>query len=245
MVRLIRSLARKTGLKRAVRYPHDFTADEIELVTAVSPFTMTSAERIVSLANAVRYITRGNVPGAIVECGVWRGGSMMTVARTLLTLGVRDRELHLYDTFEGMSAPTEHDRKWDGAVASDKFRLVATSDGSDWCRVSIEDVTANMLSTGYPSERIHLVKGMVERTIPHAGMPEQIAILRLDTDFYESTRHELEHLYPRLVSGGVLIIDDYGEWEGARRAVDEYLERPGVSLLLNRIDTTGRIAVKP
>jgi hypothetical protein len=75
-------------------------------------------------------------------------------------------------------------------------------------------------------------------------LPEQIAVLRLDTDFYESTRHELRHLYPRLVHGGVLIIDDYGHWAGARKAVDEYIAEEGIRLLLNRIDYTGRIAIK-
>ncbi len=104
-------------------------------------------------------------------------------------------------------------------------------------------MSANLAATGYDAQRLHYVKGKVEDTIPSAA-PEQIAILRLDTDWYASTRHELEHLYPRLARGGVLIIDDYGHWEGARRAVDEYFATQQVAILLNRLDQTGRIAIK-
>ena len=100
-----------------------------------------------------------------------------------------------------------------------------------------------LLSTGYPAERIRIVKGEVEQTIPRQA-PEELALLRLDTDWYASTAHELEHLYPRVGDGGVLIIDDYGHWEGARRAVDEYFEGAEDPILLNRIDYSGRIGVK-
>jgi hypothetical protein len=98
-------------------------------------------------------------------------------------------------------------------------------------------------STGYNRDKFHFVQGMVEDTLPEKA-PEQIALLRLDTDWYESTRHELIHLFPRLSRGGVLIIDDYGDWEGARKAVDEYIAQHNVAILLNRIDHTGRIGVK-
>jgi O-methyltransferase len=98
-------------------------------------------------------------------------------------------------------------------------------------------------STAYPSEKVHYIKGMVEQTIPEF-VPKKIALLRLDTDWYESTKHELEHLFPRLSKGGVLIIDDYGHWQGARKAVEEYLKKNDVKILLNRIDYTGRMGVK-
>ncbi|HEY6815675.1 MAG TPA: TylF/MycF/NovP-related O-methyltransferase [Croceibacterium sp.] len=207
----------------------------------VAPYTMTSPERIAAVCDAVRHVDRARIPGAYVECGVWRGGSSMAAALSLLEAGDPERELCLFDTFEGMSAPTEHDlRANDRAPAA---RLLESSAPQDtmWCRASLEDVSANMASTGYPPGLINYCKGMVESTLPHQA-PDRIAILRLDTDWYESTRHELEHLYPRLAVGGVLIIDDYGYWAGARKAVDEYFaERP---ILLNRIDRTGRIAVK-
>ena len=103
---------------------------------------------------------------------------------------------------------------------------------------------ANIRSTGYPEQRVHFIKGPVEQTIPvHPPVPA-IALLRLDTDWYESTKHELEHLFPLLVRGGIMILDDYGHWQGARQAVDEYLERLPHSYYLHRIDYTGRLLVK-
>src|SRR5262249_25761216 len=137
--------------------------------------------------------------------------------------------------------PTEADaRASDGKSAHDML-AGAAKDELIWCYSGLDEVASNMRSTGYPDDLVHLVKGKVEETIPGAA-PAQIAVLRLDTDWYESTRHELEHLYPRLAPGGVLIIDDYGYWAGARKAVDEYFQG---SLFLSRIDGTGRIAIKP
>ena len=112
-----------------------------------------------------------------------------------------------------------------------------------WHYVRAADVREALRSTGYPTERVHLVEGRVEETLP-AAAPDPIALLRLDTDWYRSTKHELEHLYPRISPGGVVIIDDYGHYEGVRRAVDEYLESSGEALLLNRIDYTARVGVK-
>ncbi len=223
--------------------PPDLSSDDRITWRAIERFTMTSPERIAALCNAVRYTVKYGIPGAIVECGVWRGGSMMAVARTLLQLGVTDRSLYLFDTFEGMPEPTYadvdlHQRGAHGllrdAGAESSIRAVST----------LETTRAALLSTGYPAPRMIFVKGRVENTIP-VEAPEQISILRLDTDWYESTRHELEHLFPRLSTHGVLIIDDYGHWLGARRAVDEYLLRLQEPILLQRIDYTGRIAVKP
>jgi O-methyltransferase len=142
-----------------------------------------------------------------------------------------------------MTAPTERDVDIGGASAAGRFSRTRTRAGSTWCRASIEDVQENLASTGYDLARTHFVKGKVEETIP-AHSPDSISILRLDTDWYESTRHELVHLFPRLTRGGVLIIDDYGHWKGSRRAVDEYFEGLGVTVLLNRVDYTGRIGVK-
>jgi hypothetical protein len=100
-----------------------------------------------------------------------------------------------------------------------------------------------VLSVGYPEEKIHFVQGPVEETLPE-NAPEEIALLRLDTDWYASTKHTLVHLYPRVAPGGVLIVDDYAYWQGARQAVDEYVQENNVSVLLNRIDYTARIAVR-
>lgn len=208
---------------------------------AVRPYTMTSAERVYALLESVRYIQREAIPGAVVECGVWRGGSMMAALTALVAAGATGRDAWLFDTFEGMTEPGAED----GVKERRLFRKHVRADGSaDWIRVGLDEVRANVGRCGYPPERVHFVKGRVEDTIP-AQDPGQIALLRLDTDWYASTRHELEHLYPRLSVGGVLIIDDYGAWEGARRAVDEYFARARPRrFFLHRIDDTGRLVIK-
>lgn len=216
----------------------DLSDKERQIVSTVKPFTMTSVERIVSLLNAVSYITNNKISGDIAECGVWRGGSMMTVALMLLANNDTSRDLYLYDTFEGMSAPTEFDKSVDGISAETQMNR----EEGKWCYASIEDVRQNILSTGYPEEKIHLVKGKVEDTIPKT-LPANLSLLRLDTDWYESTKHELNHLFPKLSPEGVLIIDDYGHWQGARKAVDEYFAEQNRKIYLHRIDYTGRIAV--
>lgn len=205
---------------------------------------MTSAERLSALVQAVEWIDRRGVPGSVVECGVWRGGSMMAVARTLLRLGDDTRDLYLYDTFAGMTQPQEIDRAYDGGTAEQAMNAhdPSAKSMSEWCDASLDEVRRNMASTGYPGERINYIVGPVEATIP-GTLPGPIALLRLDTDFYASTRQELIHLYPLVAESGVVIIDDYGAWQGARRAVDEFLaDKP--EIYLHRIDVTGRMFIK-
>ena len=214
-------------------FPPDFGPDEIRIIRAVQPYTLTSPERIFALIKAVRYIVRYQIPGDLVECGIYEGGSVMAMALTLVRLDSWDRTLYLFDTFTGMPPPGEQDIDFEGAVASDNPAWTGHF------KADIEEVKLNVLGTGYGSFRF--VVGRVEETIP-ACAPAQIALLRLDTDWYESTRHELAHLYPRLSYGGVLIIDDYGHWRGAQQATDEYFA--DVPILLNRIDQTGRIGIK-
>lgn len=225
-------------------YLPDISNEDNGIFQDVRAYTMISPERLFAVLQAVKYVGSANLPGAIVECGVWRGGVMMAVAKTMLSLGMIDRDLYLFDTFEGMPQPTQIDKDFKNRPAQKKFELTKrSSDSSDWCAASIENVLENMLSTGYPRDQIHLIPGKVENTIP-VSAPEKIAILRLDTDWFESTRHELIHLYPRLMTGGVLIIDDYGHWQGARKAVDDYFSTYNISIMLNRSDYTGRIGIK-
>lgn len=224
--------------------PPDFDEATLACFKSVKPFTMTSLERVAALRKSVEYVVRHEIPGDIVECGVWKGGSMMAVAQTLTELGAK-RKLYLFDTFEGMSEPTDFDKDLHGESAASCLQRHAGEKDTSWMWAysPIEEVQRNLQSTGYGMEDVEFVQGKVEETIP-ANAPEKIAILRLDTDWYESTLHELQHLYPRLSAGGILIIDDYGHWDGARRAVDEYLEANHLKILLNRIDYTGRICVK-
>ncbi len=235
----------RAGRRATERPPLPVECDESDRanIDAARPFTMTSDERLAALVKAVRHIVRAGIPGAVVECGVWKGGSMVAAARTLAHLGDQSRELYLFDTFEGMPAPTDADKTVDGRSAADQLQA-DRPDGVVRAVAHLDVVQNAMASTGYAASRIHYVQGKVEDTIPRAA-PERIALLRLDTDWYESTRHELEHLYPRLVAGGVLIIDDFGHWQGARRAVEEYFAAHPHPPLLNVIDYTGRIGVKP
>lgn len=212
------------------------------VLRAAAPFTMTRVEKRYALYLATRYVTEHAVPGAVVECGVWRGGSMHVVARTLLALGNTSRDLYLFDTFKGMTPPTDRDVTFGGTPVVELLESRPQT-AHIWAVASLEDVRAGFATIPYPADRIHYVKGPVESTLP-AQAPDRIAILRLDTDWYESTRHELLSLYDRLVSGGVLIIDDYGSYQGAKEAVDEFLAETGARLLLVPVGP-GRIAVKP
>jgi len=229
----------------------DIVQEHGRLLERVRPYTMTGVARVGALVDAVRYVVRRRIPGAFVECGVWRGGSVLAAILTLQELGETDRDIFLYDTFEGMTKPTAEDTSnfeqpalavWDESENTGKRPWSGLFHSELFGEAQVRDL---LLKTGYPEKRLHFVRGPVEQTIP-GKMPERIALLRLDTDWYESTRHELEHLYPRLTAGGALIIDDYGYWEGCRKAVDEYFGRDSVlPVFLHRIDYTGRIAIKP
>lgn len=226
------------GEGTAGEFPDDFLA----VYELVKPYTMTSRESVNALCESVKYVVQSDLPGDIVECGVWKGGSVMAAARTLQQLGSR-REIHLFDTFAGMPPPTEADVDYRGVPAAQSLAVEEKTESHVWAYSPLEEVRRNIELTGYDRELIRFVPGRVEETIP-ANAPAEIALLRLDTDWYESTRHELEHLYPRLCVGGVLIIDDYGHWQGAKRAVDEYVAEHKLKLLLNRVNYTCRLAVK-
>lgn len=205
--------------------------------------TMTSPERMYSLYKAIQYISDNKIEGDVVECGVWRGGSSMMAAMTLLKQNDTSRQLYMYDTYEGMSDPTDKDVSFDSQSAKENWETKSKVDEKIFCYSELDEVKNNMITTGYPMDKIHFVKGKVEDTIPQT-IPQKISLLRLDTDWYESTKHELIHLFPLLSKNGVLIIDDYGHWQGAREAVDEYFKEKGIVPLLNRIDYTGRIMIK-
>jgi len=230
-------LVKKSPGEAQVIFP-DLDGDIVDTFRVVQPYTMTSLERVNALCLAAKYIVKANIQGDVVECGVWKGGSMMAAARTLAQAGDQSRNLYLFDTYEGMTEAADRDVSYNGVPAAH----IAKQIGGKWCYGPLDEVREVLHSTGYDHAKIHFIKGPVEDTIP-AQAPVSIALLRLDTDWYQSTKHELEHLFPRLTDGAVLIIDDYGHWKGCREAVDEYLSERNIPLLLNRIDNTGRVAI--
>ncbi|MEU6560470.1 TylF/MycF/NovP-related O-methyltransferase [Nocardia nova] len=217
----------------------------VELYESVQHTTQTSVAMSYALRVATEYVAGANISGDVVECGVWRGGSAAIAAATLAAAGDLGRTIWLYDTFTWTwDPPTELDQLQLPSGDTRLGDLLASVTGSVQDEGSDQQsVLATVCGTGYPRERVRCVEGLVQETIPDQ-VPDRISILRLDTDLYDSTRHELEHLYPLLSPGGVLIVDDYGKYSGATRAVDEYFAKIGEPVLLNRIDTQGRICVK-
>ena len=240
---VLQRASNRLGYRIERLHPADYSAELISLTRRVQPYTMTSVARIADTCAAVEYVVGNEIPGDIVECGVWRGGSMMAIALTLQRLGVRDRDLYLFDTFTGMPRPTDPVIARGGMRAQDEWGQTEREHGNLWAYAAAEGVEQALRSTGYDDRHVHLVKGLVEETIPDRA-PGQISVLRLDTDWYESTRHELVHLFPRLAAGGVLILDDYGYWDGVRKATDEYLHENDIRIMLHRSDVSGRIGVK-
>lgn len=249
--RVVDRVARRFGLQVSrvgsaeARLPIEATAADEALIASLRPYTMTSSERLWSLVNAVRYIVEEKLPGDFAECGVWRGGSVMAMALELSRLGTTDRRIWLYDTFAGMTAPTSADvEAATGATAARMMQSTEVGDGNNvWAHATRRDVEENLATTGYPAENLVYVEGDVAVTL-RESVPDAIALLRLDTDWYESTRLGLEVLYPRLVVGGVCILDDYGHWQGARAAVDEYFAGRGQRPFMHPIDYSGRLFIK-
>jgi O-methyltransferase len=213
-----------------------------EIFREVEPMTLTGSERVGALVKAVEYLVENRIKGDFAECGVWKGGSLFAMVRTLQRLNDCSRNIWGFDTFEGMTPPTDLDVSAYGDQAKEIYSDHANK-GERWLAVPRATVAKNLYRTGYPMELIRLVAGEVQLTLKQ-DLPASIALLRLDTDWYDSTLLELEILYPKLVHRGVMIIDDYGHWSGAKKAVDEYFSKGGFRPLLQRIDYTGRLVVK-
>ena len=246
---LIERLKAKKHERRRLQYieriRQNFDEETVAIMEQVVGYTMIPDESLYAVIEAVRYVSQWKIPGSFVECGVWRGGATMSAVLTWKELGETDRSIYLYDTFTGMTEPKEEDRDPRGRInVHEKYRQKQTgTDESDWCRAGLDDVKQNMAKTGYPFDKFIFVEGKVEDTLPNT-LPDEIAILRLDTDWYESTKQELIYLFPRLVSKGVIIVDDYYSWTGSKQAVDEYLASINSPVFLKRVADTV-IGVKP
>jgi hypothetical protein len=217
---------------------------DLETIVFSQKYSMQSQERLWALINATRYIVSSSIPGVFVECGVYRGGSAIAIARTLMNMGCIDRDIYLFDTFDGMTNPSDADFEIGSNISAKELLANAPKGegGNVWAHASSAEVLNALITVGYPQAKIHLVVGDVAQTLK-AAIPKQICLLRLDTDWYESTRIELERLVPQISKGGVMIIDDFGHWDGARRAVTEYLKAENINRMLQYIDYTGRLII--
>ena len=203
-----------------------------ELHRKCAPYSLLTPEKFYDLYCAMTYICLRSLPGDVVECGVWKGGAVMLAAEILRYHAREDVDIYLYDTFEGFVERSEVD------VTAVGGREIGRARHANF----MTEVRANIAKTGYPLSRVHFIAGDVRQTVKRGGHKE-IALLRLDTDTYASTLHELVSLYDHVVSGGVLIIDDYGYSRGCRAATDEFFaDRP--KLLFNRPNSGARSAIK-
>jgi hypothetical protein len=190
-------------------------------------------------AEAIKYILENNIGGAIIECGVQAGHIEDLWITELLKQNNTFRDIYMYDTFAGLVKPTEHDYTcenntslkmnadetlvyWKNSIIDDKTNA--------WCYAPLDYVKNRLNATGYPQDKLHYIVGDVMETLKDkSNIPEKIAILRLDTDWYESSKYELEQMYNNVVPGGVIIFDDYYFWEGQRRATDEFFKSINVT----------------
>lgn len=228
--------------------PVECSAADREIIDFVmrAGISMASEERLWATLMAVKHTLENNIAGDIVECGVWRGGNALIAAELNSRYG-NPKRIFLYDTFLGMTEPGSSDKDAvAGIAASQKFADQQKQGYNNWCFASLSEVEENFSRRGLLSDRIVFVPGDVSTTLlRESNLPGEISVLRLDTDWYESTKKELDVLYPRLTLGGVILLDDYGHWAGCRKAVDEYFEKLADSRpLLTYTDYTGRLAVK-
>lgn len=208
-----------------------------KLIKTFSKFTMTSDNKIFTLIKAVEYVKKYNIEGDFVESGVFTGGNIMLFEELISNYNLK-KKIFAYDTFTGMVEPTVHDEKIDGTIALEKY-----FNSKEWVKCSKENVVKNFKKKNLSVENVNFVEGMVQETLKiQENLPKKISILRLDTDFYESTKAELEYLYPLLSDKGILIIDDYGAWKGSKKAVDEYFFNK--KIWLHYIDHSARILIK-
>ena len=202
----------------------------------VKPYTMTSNERINSLYDSLEYIRENNIQGDFIECGVWAGGNILGIMSYLEYHNMNDRTVWLYDTFEGMTPPEDIDIDINGNKAQ-------TILDSVMCIASLEKVKQNISLSKFPNVKF-VIGDIVETLNDKNNIPSCIALLRLDTDWYQSTKKEMEILYPLLSKKGVLIVDDYGHWKGSKIAVDEYFHNINQIPIIEQIDYTGIKIIK-
>ena len=195
-----KKIVRKSLANSSASFPVEVSVEERKILETSKAFSMTSYERLWATMCATKYIVRNDIPGALVECGVWRGGNAIAVAMTLNALGSTNRPIFLFDTFEGMSKPSYKDIDHSGVPAQVSLENSTKNDRDhNWCVASLEDVQQNLKIANYPLENLHLIKGDVALTLKkESNLPGSISLLRLDTDWYDSTKIEMEILFPKI-----------------------------------------------
>ena len=249
---------------KVFQFPRDFFPIEMtdihkKIIRESEKYSMTGRIRMSLLIKCIEHIHKNNIEGDIVECGVWKGGNLICAQSYLNHLNLK-KTIFGFDTFDGMTKPSKIDIQEVQSKNNDKNNLGSSlrkrlasetmrvtdkysNEGKNiWAYSSINEVR-NIIKEKVPYNNIKLIKGSVEETLlVKDNIPEKISLLRLDTDFYESTKIELEVLYPKLVKGGFLIIDDYGHWKGSRKAVDDYFNK--VVPFIHFVDETCRLIIK-
>lgn len=207
--------------------PVEINKKEKKIINDCKKYSMTGELRMSILINLVKLINKNKIKGDFVECGVWRGGNIMLFQKLIEYLSIKDKIVYGYDTFEGMTLPSKFDVYQNNKSA--KFLMNKEIKNQNLQHtihaICSLDQVKNNIKKITKTNSIKLIKGDVKKTLMiNENLPKKISILRLDTDFYESTKIELEILYPKVQIGGILIIDDYGEWKGSKKAVDEYFK---------------------
>jgi O-methyltransferase len=212
--------------------------EELQIINDNLKFTLTRPARMAATMRALKYVSINKIQGAFVECGVWKGGQIIVGIEQLRLLNDH-REVFLYDTFAGMTEAGEIDRSFLNQSAINLMETSEPTSNSIWAKVTIEEVKKNLSNLDYSKNLIRYIVGDVRETLlTPKNLPEKISVLRLDTDWFDSTYIELVKLYPLLSPGGVLLIDDYGHWEGSRRAADKFFQEIGIDPFWNAIDYT-------
>ena len=191
--------------------------------------TMIGRERLNNLQQCIATVLAENVPGDLMECGVWRGGSTIFMRAMLKAYGDAARQVWVADSFQGLPPPDETSFKADAGATFHQYEQLA---------VSLEQVKANFARYGMLDERVRFLKGFFKDSLPTAPVA-QLAVLRADGDMYESTIQILDALYPKLSVGGFCIVDDYGAVPACREATEDYRQRHGITEPIQVVDWTG------
>ena len=254
IAKIINSISKKFGY-RLIKMEKNYWSDEFigiskfekSIIDISSKYSMTGFERQYFLIKAIEYVKNNNIHGDFVECGVWRGGNLILFEKMIEKLKIK-KKIYAYDTFKGMSEPGKFDytfKKESAKKIIDSLKMKKADPKKNivLAECSLDEVKKNYYKNTIFNKNLICIKGPVEKTLKiRKNIPKKISILRLDTDWYESTKIELETLFPLLSKNSILIIDDYGYWSGAKKAVDDFFKKKPVSLF--KIDFTSRFVIK-